>query len=652
MRILRWYPAALALAALLVGLLVAQPAPPTVSVEFVADPTSIFQKGSPAHPQLSTVKVNLRADALPSQPIDALMGIDRSLPLADVQKFTEELIRIFGGQDRLGLVSLAPSNLDSPLTADFDQIRHRISELTPAGASGLAEALQRATRELETNGRPEAQKLQIWLIGRAGTEPVDFSPVLQQAQRAKERQIAVYVVAGTPAAINAATLLQLARLTNGALLKGLTLEHIVTIKNKVRQEFVAREIVVKVNLTPAVALEQASGNPQTEDAPDGGKTLTWALDKLGPEERYGVTFAVSGAQKGQWAVNRAPSLVEYTNVMGQRVRFPLAPLLLTVANAAPTAKFEFNPELLVADRTRWQPVVGETIVFTSHSADPDGQLVAFAWDFGDGGRSSDQNAIYRYQKAGTYTVRLTVTDNDGTTASTETAVEVLNIVTVIRDLPTFEGKLPRDIIARGYLEIRVARDVLGLGVQEKWPEGLVVGIPADVTRKVLGERHGGSFKAAPDSGTIEWIFPERLPAGTVKRIVYEFKLSAAADPKSLKLEGLAISKLPDLTVPIAGITEFELVEGLPIRVVVAHYITAPDMPPEEERIDLKDDKTISFTQIQRAVSWWLDPNPFAVVPGTGGQKIDLATMQELIAYWLSETPVNQPLPAQPPPPQP
>ncbi|MDW8329375.1 MAG: PKD domain-containing protein [Candidatus Bipolaricaulota bacterium] len=650
MRILRWYAVGV-IAIALAGLSSVQPPPPALSLSPSVDPSTIFVKNSQAQPQIANVQLHLRADPLAAQPIDAIIGIDRSLPLSDVQRFVGDLIQIFGGNDRLGVVSLAPPTLDVPLTADFDLVRYRISELTPSGATGLAEALQLGTRELETNGRAEARKLQIWLIGRAGTDRADLGSILQQAQRAKARQVIVYVIAATSTAAGSATLLQLARTTDGLFLRGLSAETIATIKSRERIELVAREIAIRLELTPQVTFEQASGNPQIEDTPEGTKILRWALDRLGPEDTYTVTVGVSSPQKGSWTINRVSSSVEYTNILGQRVRLPIPPLTLTVTNAQPLAKFEFNPEqLTIPDRERWQPVVGETIVFRNQSSDPDGFIASYAWDFGDGTTSSEQNPTKRYDKPGTYTVRLTVTDDSGATASAEATITVVNIVTVTRDLPTFEGKFPRDLFVRVFLEIRTTRDLLGLGIQEKWPEGLVTGLPADITRKVLGESHGGNFKAAPDTPVLEWIFPERLPAGTVKKIVYEFKLSDKMEPKLYALEGMAISRLPEITIPTEGVREFELVEGLPIRVIVAHYVGAPDQPPEEERLDFKDDKLISFTQIQRAVSWWLDPNPLATVPGSGGKKIDLATMQELIAYWLSETPVDQPLPAQPPPP--
>src|SRR6266576_901946 len=51
--------------------------------------------------------------------------------------------------------------------------------------------------------------------------------------------------------------------------------------------------------------------------------------------------------------------------------------------------------------------------FTSTSSDPDGTVASYSWDFGDGGSSNVQNPSHTYSAANTYTVTLTVTDNQG-----------------------------------------------------------------------------------------------------------------------------------------------------------------------------------------------------------------------------------------------
>lgn len=630
------------------------PPPPGMTAELVVETFPVYQKGSLAEPQIATVKLSLRGDFFTLQPLEVIIGVERAVNLDEARPFLDRLLNLLGPDDRVGLVSVTPATLDNSLTSDFNLIRQRLSELTPAGSAGLADALALGIKELTENGRPEARKIQIWLIARAGLDRADFGPVLTQAQRARENQVAVHVITTTDEAARSTTLLSLARLTNGSFLKTLSDESLTLLHNQLRYEFIARQIIAKVTLTARVTFEGAEADPEIQEFSDGSRVLTWRLEALRPEEVAEFRFQVSSSTKGSFPINRSPSTVEYTNILGQRVRLNLPFITLDVTNASPLAKFEFNPESFDIDRATWQPVVNETIVFTDQSSDPDGFITKWEWDFGDGTTSTEQNPSHQYAQAGEYFARLTVTDNEEATGSVDQTIKIVNIVQATRKLPTFDGKLPRGIKIRIQLQIQVMRDILGLGVKDTWLRG-AEGSPTnwvvrDVTEEVFQESHGGSFKAS----ATEWVFPDRLPAGTVKKIAYEVEIplkvtnpeTFVEEPPTLatyRIDGSVLSKVPNLQARIDGPSEFELIDGLPIVVAVAHYVELNG----EDRLDPEDgngDKKIDHGEALRAVAWWLEDQP---VPGTGEKKIDLPTLQEIIAYWLSDTPVDQSLPPKP-----
>jgi PKD repeat protein len=66
--------------------------------------------------------------------------------------------------------------------------------------------------------------------------------------------------------------------------------------------------------------------------------------------------------------------------------------------------------------------VSKSVNFTSMgSKDTDGNIVSTLWDFGDDSQSTDSNPTHVYATAGSFTVSLTVTDNDGA-SHTDTAL--------------------------------------------------------------------------------------------------------------------------------------------------------------------------------------------------------------------------------------
>jgi PKD repeat protein len=90
--------------------------------------------------------------------------------------------------------------------------------------------------------------------------------------------------------------------------------------------------------------------------------------------------------------------------------------------------FRNMPGLPIADFswTPWSAQAGQTATFTSLSFDPEGSIVAFDWNWGDGTpHGTMETETHAWATDGTYTVTLTVTDNDGLTDSQARSMVIL-----------------------------------------------------------------------------------------------------------------------------------------------------------------------------------------------------------------------------------
>jgi PKD repeat protein len=112
---------------------------------------------------------------------------------------------------------------------------------------------------------------------------------------------------------------------------------------------------------------------------------------------------------GSVIFNSQPSHVSLTVTAGKAVNIP------------PVAIFDSVPAT---------PQTGETVQFDgSASYDPDGTVVAWSWDFGDGSAitSASPFASHSYSAPGNYTVTLNVTDDGGATGQTSQEVHVIPV---------------------------------------------------------------------------------------------------------------------------------------------------------------------------------------------------------------------------------
>jgi len=152
-----------------------------------------------------------------------------------------------------------------------------------------------------------------------------------------------------------------------------------------------------INSTPSGATISIDGTyggytPQTLFVEQGFHRLS--VFKSGYEEWNAAIFTIGG--------------------LSRTVNVTLDPLV--APNTPPVALFSFSPG---------SPGIGEWIQFDgSASVDPDGAVVSYSWNFGNGSTGTGSSAWQRYTAGGTYTVTLVVTDDDGATNSTSQTVRV------------------------------------------------------------------------------------------------------------------------------------------------------------------------------------------------------------------------------------
>jgi len=137
--------------------------------------------------------------------------------------------------------------------------------------------------------------------------------------------------------------------------------------------------------------------------PDEVDDGIWTID-LKPSYDGGTIW------KNNWAVTEMPYTVANKSI---------DMLYVPYQNELPVASFTFTPESIIA---------GQPVYFDgSASYDPDGTIVGWNWDFGDGYKISGPNhptVNHTYSEGGTYIVTLEVVDNVGGTGSTSKTISV------------------------------------------------------------------------------------------------------------------------------------------------------------------------------------------------------------------------------------
>lgn len=188
-----------------------------------------------------------------------------------------------------------------------------------------------------------------------------------------------------------------------------------------------------------------------------------------------------------------------------------------VANRPPSPSFTFSPAY---------PLRDQTVTFTSTSSDADGRIVSQAWDLDDDGRFDDgsgTSARTSYHAAGTHTVRLRVTDDDGSSSI------AMQVVTVYKRAPQVVGASWARVRFNGLRGARLDRGpkVLAGSVPEvRPPVGLtlvrrVSGLCQAFDGRGFGRASCRTRLTFAARGVRGWSFrlPARLPGGRYRLTV-------------------------------------------------------------------------------------------------------------------------------------
>ncbi len=147
------------------------------------------------------------------------------------------------------------------------------------------------------------------------------------------------------------------------------------------------------------------------DWPNG--THVWVLVAIPLSDRDAwLPVEASPAQgKRQWRLGTIPRYTDDSGKMWFDSRYTkFDNEVILPKNVPPVARIRAVPT---------DVVTGRKVTFLGvTSYDPDGEVLFYSWNFGDGSTAKGRSVEHAFTKPGTYTVVLTVTDNRGATAST------------------------------------------------------------------------------------------------------------------------------------------------------------------------------------------------------------------------------------------
>jgi PKD repeat protein len=185
-------------------------------------------------------------------------------------------------------------------------------------------------------------------------------------------------------------------------------------------------------------IESGIDNCVTVNAVMSGDTVTWSLSGAGLEntiDHYAVYISADGQNlmplanlpTGTYALDLAPYkfLAGNYSVFVQAVGKPAITNKMSSPTYYASTYVPNKPPVAALNLSASSAYTPSTVTANaSASTDPDGTIASSLIEWGDGASSTGLITSHVYSTAGTYTVRATVTDNNGATASTTSAISV------------------------------------------------------------------------------------------------------------------------------------------------------------------------------------------------------------------------------------
>ena len=352
---------------------------------------------------------------------------------------------------------------------------------------------------------------------------------------------------------------------------------------------------------PSAAIEYAPENPtrnvsvnltaRARDADGEVVTYAWDLDDDGVfNEADGTNATTSFDVPGEHTVR-----LRVTDDQGVS---DTATAVITVPDDRRPNAALYASDTVVA--------TGETVRFNaSNSTDAVG-IERIAWRVNNESAGTGPTLARTFDSPGNYTVLVRVTDGAGNTGTAFATVSVVgSFGENLSANRTITGSLRPGTNATVTLRARANTTVNGLAVREEIPAGLTV----------LSK--SSSPTATYREETREWLWRDAAPNETYT-VEYTVRIPGDATFGTAYNFSGAVSAYAQQPAPVAGD------QSLPVAACL-------------NRVVAGSDRTLSVTEVQRALAWWANDT---AVPNTNGRHIGMERMQRFVHAWQTGSQVE------------